>query len=129
MAGETNSVPTGKAGMPDIELDDPFATMNGLLRGILGALTNRDDETVWNLTGGGTVVQSQHVRFRVRALVFDVSAAGTVSFTVGTFTRTFTPAVSGTTIVPMPIVIERGTDVSLTISAGAVTGYLIGSGE
>lgn len=127
MAGETPSVPSAGR-MPEIDVVDPFDKMNSKLVEIERALSGADD-LIWDLTGGGTVIQSQHVRFRAKTLVFDVSAAATVTFTVGTRTRTFSAATALTFAVPLPVIIERGTDVSLTASAGIVTGYLIGTAE
>lgn len=129
MAGETNAVPSSHGIMPEIEVSDPFDKMNGTLGKILAALTGRDDTTVWELTGGGTVVQSQHVRWRASRVVFSTSVAAVVTLTLGTRTFTFNTAGADTIDVAFLAVIERGTDVSLTASAGAVTGYLVGSPE
>lgn len=126
MAGDQKDI-----NAPEIEIVDPFERMNGLLGDIFRALSNRGDDTrIWDLTGiGAAGPLSQHPRFRVRDLVVTVDAAAAVTFTVGTFSRVFNFAMADTKVIPLPVIIERGTDVTLAASAGTVGGYLIGTTE
>lgn len=124
MAGDQKDI-----GAPEIDVSDPFEQMNGILGSILRALTTRGDETVWDLTGNGSVVQSQHIRFRVALFVFSVDAAATVTLTMGTTSRTFSIAGADVRTIPLPLVVERGTDVQVATTAGNLSAYLVGVPE
>lgn len=128
MAGQTDANPSSGI-MPEIEFDDPFERMNGTLDLIWKAVTGRDGDTeILDLAGGGARTQ-QHVRLRVSMFVFSCDAAATITLAVGTGSRTFVLGGPDTKIVPLPIVVERGMDITLTATAGNVSGYFVGTRE
>ena len=129
MAGETDSVPGPGGRMPEIDVSDPFEKMNGLLGVIAEALTGRDPKaTQWDLVQG--VRASQHVRFRSQRLILACDGAMNVTFAIGTRTWVFQTATAFTFDLPFITVVERGTDVLVTPSAGNVTAaYLVGARE
>lgn len=115
----------------DIEVADPFAGMVDRLHTIaenLGRISEAvsgDGQELIRLDGGSAIPQSQHVKFRVIVIVFSRATAGDSTLSIGESTYTFTlgavPA-----IVPFPLVIERGLNMSLT---GDGRAYLIGNPE
>jgi hypothetical protein len=72
-------------------------------------------------------VQSQHVRFRVRAIIVNAITAGTLTLQVGTAQYPFEATARGLDVIPFPLVIERGSDVSCVGADGRI--WLIGDPE
>lgn len=120
--------------LPALIDSDPFPDMLGLLTEIRDALRGVirggemefqfDGSVAGNLLGGST-----YERLRVSYLVFSTIAAATVTLTTGTRTRVWSVPAADTRIVPLPIVIERGLTITLTGSAGVVTGHLVATPE
>lgn len=99
-------------------------TQVATLREIANILKGSADAgTSWDLP-----VQT-HARIRCAYLVFTNDAACVVTINTGTGTRTFNIPSADTRVLPFPFVIDRGQDVSLSFSAGAGSGYLIGWAE
>jgi len=72
--------------------------------------------------------RSWSARIRNVYFVFSVSAASEVTLKIGTSVgaRKFQVAAADTRIIPLPITIDPGADLTLDSSAGTVTGFLIG---
>lgn len=118
---------------PDIEVVEPLAALEAKADAQLADQRMVGWEMLdFRIVAGAapTLPQSQHVRFRVRALVIATDAAATVIITIGTRTFNF-PVAVGTIVIPFPVVIERGVDLTATVAAGAanVTVLVIGSPE
>lgn len=73
-----------------------------------------------------TSVQQTHVRMRVYELVFTAvdAAQATVTLTLGTITYVFNFSLAISMVVPLPIVVDRGIDISLTTTGDGVSGWL-----
>lgn len=134
MAGDTKETAIDATLPTPLEYDDPLPSMLDALRQIAKAMQGivRGGETEIPFDGsasGAMQAGDTWARLRVAALVFSTSAAAVVTLTTGTRTRTFVTGGAGTVAVPLPIIIERGLDVTLTTSAGTVTGYLVATPE
>lgn len=115
-------------------IDDPFPGIQQTLDAILAELSlSGDGEYLFSPTAVATVMGlaagATHQRMRCRYLIFSTSAAAVVTLTVGSMPRTYSVPAADTRVIPLPIVIERGSDVSLSVSAGTVTGNLIARPE
>lgn len=64
--------------------------------------------------------KATHVRMRCKSVLFSVSAAATITLTIGTENLTFYAAGATTQSVDLERIIERGIDVSIAASAGAL---------
>lgn len=132
MAGDVKTPESGEqVAAPDYQ--NPFPSIQRTLEAILDALRGSAPGEVPSIfdilaAGGITFGQHQWQRIRVSLLVVSASAAGTATVRIGSFTRTWQVGV-GTTTLPFPYVIERGTDVVLGGSAADITGYLIATPE
>jgi len=139
MAGDTKELGTE---VPDAILIDPFERMASQLERHEGAMLAifRELASIGYETWGpfqsaaavATAIESQHTRFRVRGIIITTDTAGVVSLVVGSGTYPFVIAV-GNLAPPMfnlPLVIERGSDVSFASSvAASMACYLIGRPE
>lgn len=95
---------------------------NAALARILTALTDAGKQTIRIAAG---VTMSQHIRFRLRYIIISRATAGVATLGIGTGTYDFD--VTGTPVrVDLPLVIERGTDISFT-GDGRI--YLVGDPE
>ena len=69
---------------------------------------------------------AKHERMRVVSWVVSVDAAGTYALQLGTSVRfTVQTAAADTLVIPLPITIDRGTDVSIVATGGNVTDSLL----
>lgn len=133
MAGDTKTTDQREV-VPAPDYDDPFPGIQSTLDAIRDALVGRPSDAagIFDLvavaSGVLTFAQHSYQRVQVAALVVSCGAAGTAIITIGSFARTFN-VVAGVTVVPFPITLERGTDLTLTGTALTLAGYLIGSAE
>lgn len=70
--------------------------------------------------------RATHVRMRIYDFVFSATAAagGTVTLAIGALTYTFDYNVAGTFAIPLPILVDRGVDMTITTTGTGVVGYL-----
>jgi hypothetical protein len=70
----------------------------------------------------GSVAKSSSLRLRVKELVLSVTAAGTFGLMIGTTDegRRFNFAAAGTLVIPMPITIDSGKDISISGTAANI---------
>lgn len=127
MAGDTKE--TTAAETPAPVVDDPFpgiqATLDAILREVsLDGIGEYDFGADGVLLGG-----SSWQRLRCRYLIVSCEDADTATLTVGTVARSWLIPANDTRVIPIPIVIERGANVTLTAPGGAVTGSLIARPE
>lgn len=123
MAGDTKE--TSATETPPPIVDDPFPGIQATLDRIADVL-DLAGEGQLDFSATGTLIGGpSHARMRCRYLVFSTTAAATVTLTIGTMTRTYSVPAADTRVIPLPLVIERGLDITLSASAGAVTGALI----
>lgn len=109
---------TGEA-LQDKVIDYPPSPAEQSLDAIRRALTSPDE--LYDLP-----IVATHVRIRCKYLVLTPSVLQVVSLRIGTVVRRFAMSTVDTKIFPFPFIIERGTDVTFTPSAGTVEGYLVG---
>lgn len=103
-----------------------LADLNKSMEGVIQAITPTP-ETMFRLVQGTPLIM--HARLRAAALTFTVSVAAVVTLTISTVTYVFNLSAADTRTVPFPVVIERGTAITLTSSAGVSSGYLTGTTE
>lgn len=124
---------------PDIDVIEPFDTLERETRRVGDtAVAMLDDAQMvgweildFRIVGGVTPTQqSQHPRLRARFLVLGCDAASTVRITIGTRSFDF-PLAIGTVVIPFPVIIDRGVDLTIAATAGAANcvGYVIGDPE
>jgi hypothetical protein len=139
MAGDTKEL---GATVPDEIVIDPFERIaaqleaqGGALVSIFRELASIGYETWGPFQSAAAVVtnrDSQHIRFRVRGIIITTDAAGVVSLVIGSGTYPFVIAAGNLAppMFPLPLVIERASDVSFTSSVAATMAcYLIGRPE
>lgn len=131
MAGDTKEPGADTIIEPDTaEYVDPFPTMldklGEIVDGLRGLITNGDE--LYEFGGNGRMLPTWQ-KLHVARLVFSTSVAAVVTLTVGTKVYTFTTGTADTKDVPLPITVERGTDLSIAASAGTVTAYLIATAD
>lgn len=70
--------------------------------------------------------KSTHVRMRIYELVFTAvdAAQATVTLTIGTLTYVFNFSLAISMVVPLPIIVDRGVDVTLSTTGDGVSGWL-----
>lgn len=68
------------------------------------------------LTGGGAVgsIGTQHEKLRVRYLILSSVTAAVRTLTIGTRTFSFPLAANAPVVLPFPLVIERGSDLTFS---------------
>lgn len=127
MAGNQDSAPSAVA-TPDYS--DPFPGIQATLDEIRETLAGlgRGTEKIIPFAANGQALPTSQ-RWHTSILVFSVSAAATVTLTIGSSSRSFVVPAGDTRVIPYPASIERGVDIALSTSAGAVTGYLIGNAD
>lgn len=130
MAGDEYAHEPAEIAPPNV--DDPFPTIAETLRAMLDSQRMVGYEIVGPLSvaaGTAAAIVSQYPKLRVQWLIVSLDIAAVVALGIGTVRYPFA-VVPGVNRIPLPIVIERGTDVSLTFSV-AVTAhaYLIGPTE
>lgn len=113
-------------------VDDPFPTIAETLRAIQEDARMVGWEIVGPLSvsaGTAAAIVSQYPKLRVQQVILSTDIACVASLGLGTVRYPFA-IVPGINRVPLPLLIERGTDVSITYSV-AVTAhaYLIGPTE
>jgi hypothetical protein len=106
---------------------DALSTVSRDTRALLAALTYIGTEIVI-VTGGAAVNANgtQWERLRVRHLIVTSITAGLRVFTIGTRSFSFPLAANTTLVLPFPLVIERGSDLSYS---GDGTCYIVGDPE
>jgi hypothetical protein len=114
-------------------LGDRLDKLIGVMTDIRQATVNQpspSDGAYFLMTGRNDFPQT--TRLRASTLVVSVSAAATIAVLIGsaTFMSFDVGAAELTKIVPLPIVIDAGKDVTVTTSAGAIrTAFLLGKPE
>ena len=127
MAGDTKdtgSVAVDDGGDPLKPLTD--TTRSGLAS-LLAFLAMENAEIIRLEAAAAPVVQSQHVRLRVRGIIVNPITAGALTLTIGTAQYPFDGGAREIEWVPFPLVIERGSDMSCVGADGRI--YLIGDPE
>lgn len=123
---------------PDFVETDPFPDIlknlqeiNASLRGVI-----RDGEGMFRFEGspagglpGAMQGGASYTKIRASTLVFSVTAAATVTLSIGSVRYTYVVPAGDTRIIPLALIIERAADVTLTTTAGVVTGHLLGTPE
>ena len=126
MAGDTKETTATETPAPVV--DDPFPGIQETLNAILREVS-LDGMGEYDFVGGALAGGSSWQRLRCRYLIMSSTDAATVTLTVGTIARSWLVPAGDTRVVPIPVVIERGVNVTLTASAGTVTGSLLARPE
>lgn len=127
--GEADSVDI--PGVPDDTkwLGDRIAAVNASVRDLAKAIAAGDptEAVYWAMPLHNDFPQS--VRVKLKWLVLSVSAACTVAIKIGTATfASFDFVGADTQVLPFPVDIQPGVDVTITASAGTLrAGYFTGS--
>jgi hypothetical protein len=110
---------------PEWEYIRQFNTQNALLRRIYDALTGRERPPIAMIELQAGIPIVQPVRFSIIDIILvNTTAAGiTATLTVGTRVYTFGVPATDTRVVPLPLSIENGVDVTF---GGEAQGYLTG---
>lgn len=96
-------------------------------KNLLAFLAFENAEIIKLDAAASPVIQSQHIRFRLRGVIVNPITAGVLTLTIGTATYPFDGAARALTFLPFPLLIERGTDMSCVGTDGRI--YLIGDPE
>lgn len=126
MAGDTKETTATETPAPVV--DDPFPGIQETLNAILREVS-LDGMGEYDFVGGALAGGSSWQRLRCRYLIVSCEDADTATLTVGTVARSWLIPANDTRVIPLPIVIERGVNVTLAAASGAVTGSLIARPE
>lgn len=129
MAGDTKE--TSGAELAPIDATDPLA-------GVIAATQRAGTDSVESMRMVGAeiirldaaaapVPLSQYPKLRVQYVVLNVITAGAISLQIGTVLYPFNLAANGVQVVPFPLLIERGTNMSAVSADGRI--YLVGFPE
>lgn len=127
MAGDEKETSAVSVAAPIV--DDPFPSIAAKLQAIHEELAGIGLGEYRFGPTGALDAGSSWQRLRCRHLVFSTSLAATVTLTLGTVRWSWTISAGDTRVIPFTSLIERGTDVTLTASAGVVTGNLVARPE
>lgn len=114
---------------PPPAIDDPYPGIQNTLDAILREVSLAGEGEYLFSAAGALIAGASWQKLRCRYLVFSTSAAATVTLTIGTMIRTYSVPAADTRVIPLPIVIERGLNITLSASAGTVTGSLVARPE
>lgn len=125
MAGDIKETTADETAPPVV--NDPFPDIKATLDAIAAAIRGDDMFTYSFGADGFLLAGATWQRLRLRYFVFATDDADTVTLQVGTLARSFTVPAADTRVIPLPLVIERGSDVQ--VSGSIVEAYLIGTPE
>jgi len=135
MAGDTKETGPGpdEVVSPDtLPYVDPFPSLDAKLGAIIDALAGlgQNGPEVFDLAAFGAANIAQHMwlRLHIQTIVVSCTAAGTFILNVGSFARTWNLDI-GTTVIPYPITVERGTDLSFAGAAAGLNGYVLATAD
>lgn len=124
MAGDSKATDNNERTAPP-DIDDPFASMRDAIEAI-AENTKQVGQQIIRLDAAATPTPvAQHAKLRVQSIIIARATAGAAVVVIGTAQYPFTVA-AAPVVLPFPLVIERGTDMSAT-GDGQV--YLIGEPE
>lgn len=125
MAGDIKETTADETAPPVV--NDPFPDIKATLDAIAAAIRG-DGLGIYEFNAAGNMLAgASWQKLRLRYFVFSTTAPATVTLTVGTIARTFSLPAADTRVVPFPLVIERGTNVS--VSGSIQSAYLIAEPE